>query len=34
MDTAKAKRELGWRPRYTGLEALRDTLPGARDRPG
>ena len=26
MDTAKAKRELGWRPRYTGLEALRDTL--------
>jgi nucleoside-diphosphate-sugar epimerase len=34
MDTAKAKRELGWRPRYTGLEALRDTLPGAGDRPG
>ena len=34
MDTAKAKRELGWRPRYTGLGALRDTLPGARDRPG
>jgi nucleoside-diphosphate-sugar epimerase len=26
MDTAKAKRELGWQPRYTGLEALRDTL--------
>jgi nucleoside-diphosphate-sugar epimerase len=26
MDTAKAKQELGWRPRYTGLEALRDTL--------
>jgi nucleoside-diphosphate-sugar epimerase len=26
MDTAKARRELGWRPRYTGLEALRDTL--------
>jgi nucleoside-diphosphate-sugar epimerase len=25
MDTAKARRELGWRPRYTGLEALRDT---------
>jgi nucleoside-diphosphate-sugar epimerase len=34
MDTTKAKRELGWRPEYTGLEALRDTLPGARDRPG
>ncbi|HEX4279145.1 MAG TPA: NAD-dependent epimerase/dehydratase family protein [Solirubrobacteraceae bacterium] len=26
MDTAKAKRELGWTPRYTGLEALRETL--------
>jgi nucleoside-diphosphate-sugar epimerase len=30
MDTSKAKRELGWEPRYTGLEALRATL-GARD---
>lgn len=26
MDTSKAKRELGWRPSYTGLEALRATL--------
>ena len=26
MDTSKATEELGWRPRYTGLEALRDTL--------
>ena len=26
MDTAKAKRELGWHPKYTALEALRDTL--------
>ena len=26
MDTAKVKRELGWRPQYTGLEALRETL--------
>ena len=26
MDTAKAKRELGWEPAYTGLEALRNTL--------
>ncbi len=26
MDAAKAKRELGWTPSYTGLEALRDTL--------
>ncbi|MBV9366926.1 MAG: NAD-dependent epimerase/dehydratase family protein [Solirubrobacterales bacterium] len=31
MDTTKAKRELGWRPQYTGLEALRDTL-GASDQ--
>jgi nucleoside-diphosphate-sugar epimerase len=28
MDTAKAKRELGWEPRYSALEALRDTLDG------
>jgi nucleoside-diphosphate-sugar epimerase len=27
MDTARARRELGWEPRYTGLEALRATLP-------
>jgi nucleoside-diphosphate-sugar epimerase len=26
MDISKAKRELGWKPRYTGVEALRDTL--------
>jgi nucleoside-diphosphate-sugar epimerase len=26
MDTTKAKRELGWEPAYTGLEALRATL--------
>jgi nucleoside-diphosphate-sugar epimerase len=26
MDTSKAKQELGWQPRYTGLEALRATL--------
>jgi nucleoside-diphosphate-sugar epimerase len=26
MDTSRAKRELGWQPRFTGLEALRDTL--------
>ncbi|WP_116452345.1 NAD-dependent epimerase/dehydratase family protein [Blastococcus litoris] len=31
MDTTKAHDQLGWRPRYTGLEALRDTL---RERPG
>jgi nucleoside-diphosphate-sugar epimerase len=26
MDTTKARKQLGWRPEYTGLEALRDTL--------
>lgn len=26
MDAGKAKRQLGWRPRYSSLEALRDTL--------
>jgi nucleoside-diphosphate-sugar epimerase len=26
MDTARAKERLGWRPRHTGLEALRATL--------
>ncbi|TKJ20637.1 NAD-dependent epimerase/dehydratase family protein [Blastococcus sp. CCUG 61487] len=31
MDTTRAREELGWRPRYSGLEALRDTL---RDRSG
>ncbi|WP_040336818.1 NAD-dependent epimerase/dehydratase family protein [Candidatus Blastococcus massiliensis] len=30
MDTTRAKAELGWSPRYTGLEALQDTL---RERP-
>jgi nucleoside-diphosphate-sugar epimerase len=26
MDTSKAQEKLGWRPRYSALEALRDTL--------
>jgi nucleoside-diphosphate-sugar epimerase len=26
MDASKAKRELGWQPAYTSLEALRATL--------
>jgi nucleoside-diphosphate-sugar epimerase len=26
MDTTKAREQLGWAPRYSGLEALRDTL--------
>ena len=33
MDTARAKRELGWAPRFTALEALRDTL-RPRPQPG
>jgi nucleoside-diphosphate-sugar epimerase len=28
MDTTRAKEQLGWRPRFTGLEALRATLDG------
>jgi len=28
MDTARARTELGWNPRFSGLEALRDTLRG------
>ena len=30
MDTSKARRELGWTPRRTGLEALRETLAAQR----
>jgi nucleoside-diphosphate-sugar epimerase len=30
MDTTKAREQLGWQPRYSGLEDLRDTL---RHRP-
>jgi len=30
MDALKAKRELGWQPRYTSAEALRDTLSRGR----
>ncbi len=30
MDAGKARRELGWSPRWTGLEALRDTLRAVR----
>jgi nucleoside-diphosphate-sugar epimerase len=31
MDTGKAKQELGWRPKYTGIEALRETLRARKD---
>ena len=27
MDTSKAKSKLGWKPRYSGIESLRATLP-------
>ena len=32
MDTSKARRELGWNPRWTAREALRETLAGWRAR--
>jgi nucleoside-diphosphate-sugar epimerase len=31
MDTEKARKELGWKPKYSALEALRATLPGSSD---
>ena len=30
MDTAKARRELGWQPAYDALATLRETVAGAR----
>ena len=30
MDTSRAKRELGWQPRFTGVEALRKGIDAAR----
>ena len=30
MDTAKAHRELGWRPRYDAADTLRETIAGAK----
>ena len=32
MDTSKAKRKLGWVPRFTALEALRETIRGGPAR--
>jgi UDP-glucose 4-epimerase len=34
MDTTRAPRELGWRPRHGADEALRELLAGIRDRAG
>jgi UDP-glucose 4-epimerase len=31
MDTAKARRELRWRPQHDALETLRETVAGARE---
>ncbi|HTT53803.1 MAG TPA: NAD-dependent epimerase/dehydratase family protein [Streptosporangiaceae bacterium] len=33
VDTSRAKRDLGWVPRYTGLEALRGTVLAGPKRP-
>jgi UDP-glucose 4-epimerase len=30
MDTARARRELGWRPKYDALQTLRETITAAR----
>jgi nucleoside-diphosphate-sugar epimerase len=30
MDTTKAKDELGWEPKHSGLDALRETIRAAR----
>ena len=32
MDTAKAKRDLSWKPRHDALETLRETVAGAREK--
>jgi UDP-glucose 4-epimerase len=34
MDTARARAELGWKPRYSSLEAISDFLGGLRDKAG
>jgi nucleoside-diphosphate-sugar epimerase len=34
MDTTRAKRDLGWTPRFTALEAVRDTLSPGSARSG
>jgi len=34
MDSSRARRELGWTPRFSSLEALEDLLAGLRDGKG
>ena len=30
MDTTKARRELGWRPRHDAADTMRETIAGAK----
>ncbi|HXQ89450.1 MAG TPA: hypothetical protein VN733_07385, partial [Solirubrobacterales bacterium] len=32
MDTAKARRDLGWKPQHDARETLRETVAGAREK--
>jgi UDP-glucose 4-epimerase len=34
LDSSRARNELGWSPRFTGLQALADVLRGIRERAG
>jgi nucleoside-diphosphate-sugar epimerase len=34
MDTTRAHEELGWQPRHSSLEAIRDVLAGIADAEG
>lgn len=34
MDVTRARRDLGWEPRHSGLDALREVMAGIRDRAG
>ncbi len=34
VDTARARRELGWAPRYTALEVIQELLDGLRKGAG
>jgi hypothetical protein len=34
LDAGRAERELGWRPRYTALEAIKELVEGMREGAG
>lgn len=34
MDTTRAREELGWEPRHSSVEAIRDVLSGIADADG